>query len=510
MARPVEDHPVLLEVSNLTKRFPGVVALDSVSIEVREREVLGLIGQNGSGKSTLLKILAGVYQPDEGTIVFRGEQRRLRSIRDARLAGIGMVFQEQSLLPNLTVAENILLGVEGDAARGGLFRWSRVRSSARRQLEKLDLPIPLGARIDALSFAQRQMVELAKALVTEDIVHSCPLILFDEPTSTLSHEEAEVLFAQIERLRSRTSIVFVSHRLEEILRLADRVYVLKDGKRIAERRKGAWSKEEFFTLMVGEEASEDYYRTAERVPFSADHIRLLVRDLSGQSFRDVGFSAHAGEIVGICGLEGSGRESLLRTLFGVESATAGEVSLDGRIVDFDSPAEAVHAEWGYIPADRSAEAVLADLSVLHNMSIARLDQVRSGPFLALSKEHAVGGEWIERLNIRTPSDSTMLKSLSGGNQQKVVFARWMLSPDLKVLLLDHPTRGLDVGAKMDIYRLIRRLAAAGTTILLISDSLEETIALSHAVLVMRDGVISGRFDAVEVKPSEDEIIKQMM
>jgi ribose transport system ATP-binding protein len=506
------DRP-LLEVREITKRFPGVTALDRVSLQVGHREVVGLVGQNGSGKSTLLKILAGIHQPDEGEVLLGRVQVFLRNPRQARRMGIGMVFQEQSLLPNLTVAENIALGVENVRSRTwGTYRWDSALRLARAQLDKLGSTISPWAPVAALSQAERQTVELAKALTNELYSPANALLLLDEPTSTLSQHEIDVLFHEIRRVRERSSVIFVSHRLDEILEVSDRVYVLRDGKCVAERSRGSWHQEEFYRLMIGQDSARDYFGIEHQQSFTDGAVRLGVQHLTkAGAYRDVSFSLHPGEVLGICGVEGSGREKVMRTIFGAERADSGQIVLDDRVLPPGSPEEAVRRGIGYIPAERSAEAALMEMEVEENLTISHLELVSHGPVMNQRTERSIAEKWVERLKIKTPSIRTIMSSLSGGNQQKVVFARWLLSSETRLLLLDLPTRGLDVGAKAEVYNIIRESASSGTAILLVSDSLEETIALSHNILVMKDGAITGRLAApVHGKPSQLDILEKML
>jgi ribose transport system ATP-binding protein len=503
----------LAELHEITKRFPGVTALDQVSLQIRPQEVVGLVGQNGSGKSTLLKILAGIHHPDGGEIRLRGEPTVLRNPGHARTAGIGMVFQEQSLLPNLTVAENIALGAEnlGSQARG-FYRWGSVRRLAQQQLDKIGSTISPRALVSALSQLERQTVELAKVLTTELYAPANALVMLDEPTSTLSRHEIDVLFGEIRRLREHSSVIFVSHRLDEILEISDRVYVLRDGKCVAERSRGSWHQDEFFRLMIGRESARDYFGVENQKPYSGGVVRLNVQSLEkAGAYRDVSFELHPGEVLGICGVEGSGREKVLRTIFGAEYPDSGRILLDGKQLPLGSSEEAVRCGIGYIPAERSVEAALMEMEVGENITIAHLDQVTRGPVLSKRNERRLAGAWVERLRVKTPSIRAMMSTLSGGNQQKVVFARWLLSPDIRLLLLDHPTRGLDIGAKAEVYEIIRESASSGTTIILVSDSLEETIALSHNILVMKDGLVRGSLPApAHQKPSQLEIVEKML
>jgi len=503
----------VLQLKGVTKRFPGVVALDAVDIEVRRHEVIGLIGENGAGKSTLLKILSGVYQPDAGELVVRGEPQRFRGPRDAARAGIGMVHQEQSLVGSVSVAENLLLGAEGTSVRGGVYRWGDVNRRAAALLEKIGSPISPTAQVDSLTFAQRQMVEVAKALSVEEQVQSEPVIVLDEPTSVLDGDDLEALFVQIERLRRIASVIFVSHRLDEVLRVSDRVYVMKDGRCVAERDPRQVEVAELYRLMVGRETTGQYYREEDQDPVGEDAEVVLSAQVltKAGSYADVDLDVRRGEVVGIAGTIGSGREDLCRTLFGAEPFDGGQLLVGGRPARFRSPGDAVRAGIGYIPAERRFEGVAMGLSVSDNVLLADKSPASVGPFAAPGAQRRVVDEWIERLRIRTPRRSTDVAKLSGGNQQKVALAKWLVSPRLRVLILDHPTRGLDVGAKEDVYRFIREMCRRGLAIVLLADTLEETIALSHSVIVMRDGRVDARFDATPGnKPSQVDLVERMV
>jgi ribose transport system ATP-binding protein len=502
----------VLELRGITKRFPGVLALDDVSVEVRPHEVVGLIGENGAGKSTLLKILSGVYQPDGGELLVRGKATRFRGPRDAARAGIGMVHQEQSLIGSVTVAENILLGFEGPSVRGGVYRWSDLNRRAQAQLDKIGSAIKPTAATDSLTFAQRQMVEVAKALAVEEQAAHEPVIILDEPTSVLEGEDLETLFAQVQRLRQIASVVFVSHRLDEVLRVSDRVYVMKDGRCVAERDPRQVDVDELYRLMVGRESTGQYFREQDQQPVDGAAPLLTVEGLGkGGGYQGVSFTIRAGEVLGVAGVIGSGREDLCRTLFGAEPHDRGTIMLDGRRVRFRSPGDAVRAGIGYIPSERRVEGVAMGMSVRENILLADPRPVSAGPLLHPGRQRRTVRHWIDQLRIRTPTPDTDIGKLSGGNQQKVALAKWLSSPRLRVLILDHPTRGLDVGAKEDVYRFIREMCAKGMGVLLLADTLEETIALSHTVLVMKDGQISARFDAPPGgKPTQVQLVEQMV
>ncbi|TDD64555.1 sugar ABC transporter ATP-binding protein [Jiangella aurantiaca] len=503
--------PPVLSVDGLTKRYPGVTALDGMSFEVRAHEVVGLIGENGAGKSTLLKSLVGLVTPDAGTIRVRGEAVRLRGVAHAGSVGIGMVFQEQSLVPNLTVAENILLGAERSAVRGGVYRWRTMTALAQEQLDKIGSTIDPRARTDTLTFAQRQMVEVAKVLTIEERIASEPVVLLDEPTSVLERDEIATLFAQIERLRKRASVVFVSHRLDEVLEVSDRVYVLRNGRVVAEVDPATVDATDLHHLLIGRESGGSHYHDEAQHDCDGAPVRLRVEKLSTGGCRDVSFDIRAGEVLGVAGVQGSGREDVCRALFGAIRASGGRVTLDDRPFRLGSPRAAVRSGVGYVPSERRTDGIVPPMSVAENLSMAHVGEVCAGPVLQARRERGLVEQWVRRLGIKTPSPQTPIGTLSGGNQQKVVLARWMIDDDLRLLILDHPTRGLDVGAKSDVYALIRDLAAAGCAVLLLSDTLEETIALSHRVVVMKDGEVVTTVETPKgAKPDPVVILEEMV
>ena len=500
----------MLQATGITKSFPGVQALKDVSVSIGENEVVGLIGENGAGKSTLMRVLAGTYRPDRGTLMLDGEQLKLRNARDAATYGIGMVFQEQSLLLNLTVAENIYLGQEDRFTRLGLVNWRAMNAAARRQLGKIGIDIDVTQRTSELSFAARQMVELAKALTLEENVDRPLLILLDEPTSVLNAADIEVLFGRVRALKKRASFVFVSHRLDEVLAISDRVYTMKDGAVVAEHRATDVTAPQLHEIMVGRGLQAQYYRESRQKP-PRDEILVEAKGLGvAGAYRGVDLSIHAGEIVGIAGVVGSGREEVTRTVGGYLPQTEGELRIAGALERFSTPEPAVRKGVGYIPRERRTEGLVMFLSIAENISLADLSSVMRGIAIDYGKERRLAAEWIERLRIKAPGPDVACRKLSGGNQQKVVLARWMTAGS-KILVLDHPTRGLDVGAKEEVYELIRDLSEQGVAILLISDTLEETIGLSHRVLVMRDGEVTARFDAAPGnKPDQVELVRAMV
>ncbi len=500
----------MLSLVNVDKRFPGVHALKRVSIDVMPGEVVGLIGENGAGKSTLMKILSGVYRHDAGEIRVAGRQTRFTDAADANSQGIGMVFQEQSLLTNLSVGENVYLGNERQFSRFGIVDWRSLYNAAARQLAKVKVDVDPRTRTEDLGFAARQMVELAKALTLEDKAQGHLIILLDEPTSVLERAEIEILFARVRALKSRASFIFVSHRLDEVLELADRIYVMKDGAVVAERRARDADISELHQLMVGRSLKAEYYREPSQKPY-LEEIALAVDGLSfAGAYRNVSFQLHRGEILGIAGVIGSGREELTRTFAGFAPHDGGRLAIRGREVVLRTPAEAVDSGIGYIPRERRVEGLVLFLPVAANITLADLDSLTSYGLIDAREEKRIASRWVERLNIRTPSINTLCLNLSGGNQQKVVLAKW-LNAKAEVLILDHPTRGLDVGAKEEVYELVRAVTAEGVAVILTSDTLEETIGLSHTVLVMRDGEITHRSAASPgAKPRQLDLIGHMV
>jgi len=501
---------VALEVRNVSKAFPGVQALDHVSFEVRENEIVGLVGENGAGKSTLLKILIGVYQPDEGEVLVGGQSVRPRSVKEASDCGLAMVFQEQSLLSNLTVRENIFLGNEEPFMRYGVINWKKMDQAAKKQLEKVEIDLSPSTYTDTLNFATRQMVELARVMTLEDRTKRHPIIILDEPTTVLESGEVELLFRRLRNLKERASIIFVSHHLDEILEITDRVYVFKDGQNVAERVTSETNVSDLHRLMVGRELKGEYYREGKQAT-PAEDVVLSIRNLTKKgSYYDVNLDLHRGEIVGLAGVLGSGREDVCRTIAGIVTPDAGQVLMDGKRLPFGSPAGAIKAGIGYVPQDRGSEGLVIYLSIGPNITLPDLAKVVRGGFLSQGAEKKLAVEWIDKLAIKTPGPNALCMNLSGGNQQKVVLAKWLASK-VRVFVLDHPTRGVDVGAKEDVYELVRALTQEGIAVLLMSDTLDETIGLSNVILTMKDGRVTQRIEApAGKKPLPIDLIEHMM
>jgi len=504
------SEPEALSLRGIDKRFPGVHALDHVSLVIRPNEVVGLIGENGAGKSTLMRILAGVYQPDAGEILIGGKPARIASSADAMSKGIGMVFQEQSLLPNLSVGENIYLGNEQRFARFGIISWTALYAAAKRQLDKVEVDVDPRMRAADLDFATRQMVELAKALTLEELAPGNQLVvLLDEPTSVLEREDIAILFRRVRALKSRAAFVFVSHRLEEVLELSDRVYVMKDGKVVAEALPGEANVAALHKLMVGRDQHSEYYRERQQAPYREDVVVEAEGLTLAGRYRDVSFKLHRGEILGIAGVIGSGREELSRTLAGLAPHDGGRLRIDGKETRLATPADAVDNGIGYLPRERRVEGLVLFLSVAANITLPDLPKGFGGLIDGLA-ERRIATDWVKKLGIKTPGIDTLCLGLSGGNQQKVVLAKWLQARS-RILILDHPTRGLDVGAKEEVYDLVRTCCAEGIAVVLTSDTLEETIGLSHTVLVMKDGAVTQRVEAKPgAKPRPVDLIGQMV
>jgi ribose transport system ATP-binding protein len=421
-----------------------------------------------------------------------------------------MVFQEQSLLTNLTVGENIYLGNEAQFSHYGIVDWRRLYAAAARQLVKVQVGVDPRIRADELDFAARQMVELAKALTLEERAGGHLVILLDEPTSVLERAEIEILFAKVRALKSRASFIFVSHRLDEVLELADRIYVMKDGAVVTDLKAADADVTKLHQLMVGRSLQAEYYREPLQKPF-LEQVVLEAEGLSlGDAYKNVSFKLHAGEILGITGVIRSGREELTRTLAGFAPHDTGRLLIAGREVRLTTPAEAVDFGLGYMPRERRVEGLVLFLSVAANITLADLGSLMRYGLIDAREERRLAKSWIDRLHVRTPSTNTLCLNLSGGNQQKVVLAKW-LNAKAKILILDHPTRGLDVGAKEEVYELARAITAEGVAVILTSDTLEETIGLSHTILVMRDGAVTHRTEAIPgKKPRQIDLIRHMV
>ena len=485
-----------LQARGIGKSFPGVRALHSVDLHVDQGEVLALIGENGAGKSTLMKILAGIQLPDEGEISVDGTPVRIDSPRRATELGIALIHQELNLCDNLSVAANIFLGRE--AHRRGIMDLPAIERGAREALEQIGLDVDPSTPLSTLSIAQQQMVEIAKALSTR-----ARIIVMDEPTSSLTNEEATALFSVIGELRQRgVAIIYISHRLGEISALADRVCVLRDGENAGQLLRDEIDRERMVALMVGRDVDQFYARTVHapgEVALKVDH--LIVPEWPQHA---LSFSIRYGEIVGIAGLVGAGRTELLQVLFGIEPALGGTMNVGGQRLSPRTPRDAIRAGLSLLPEDRKLQGLVTEMSIRHNISLPGLRiHARSGAFIDLAREASDSEQAVKQLSIRRPDIDQQTRYLSGGNQQKVVLGKWLaLNPN--VLLLDEPTRGVDVGAKEEIYRLMEQLAGEGVAILFASSEMEEILGMADRALVMHEGRITGQLQRDQL--SEESIM----
>jgi len=483
----------MLRLTNISKAFGKVQALTQVSLQVRLGEVVGLVGENGAGKSTLMKVLNGNYQPDAGSIEIHGKKCVLSGPHDAARHGIGMVFQEQSLVPNITVAENIYLGNEAPFLTFGRINWRAMNEAARRQLSKVGLEVSPKSVTGELSFIQRQMVELAKVLTLEEAIEGNLCILLDEPTSMLEKAEIDVLFSVVRKLRQRAGIIFFSHRLDEVIAISDTIYVMKDGCVVERMGKEEASPSRIHHLMVGREAAGSYYKQDHRLAPSSDVVVKVDRLTKRGAFEDVSFSVRRGEVLAFVGAEGSGAEPLVRSMFGLETVDGGSVELNGTALGNTPTDHAVAAGVGYVPRERKIEGIVEAMTVQENIFLPLAGECTRFGFFNFARMAQTTAALIDKLRIKAPSGATPCVNLSGGNQQKVALARWFRT-GARLFLLDHPTRGLDVGAKEDVYSLIREICARGVSVILIGDSLEEAIGLAHTIVVLKDGKQSAVFE----------------
>jgi L-arabinose transport system ATP-binding protein len=472
----------VLEIRDVSKAFPNVQALDDVSLDVRPGEVLAFLGENGAGKSTLLKILSGDYQADIGTLTIDGEELRFDNPREARAAGIRVIYQEPEIIPGVDVAENIFAG---ELPRRGPFvdrRELNRRTAAELSEYGFEKVLPRDRMGGELSSAQRQLVEIMRAVKSKMRV-----LALDEPTSSLTDEEVEQLFALVRRLRDEgVAIIYVSHRLHEIMRIADRVAILRDGKLVLIEQAAALTEDDIVRNMVGRDLGEVF----DRHRVASERVVLEVRDIVSDVHHGVSFDVKAGEIVGFAGLIGAGRSELAKVIFGEMPMTGGQVLIDGAEVHIGQPSDAIKEGVGFAPEDRKREGLVLIRSVLENTTMAIIRRLTRFRIVQRRQEREIAGEYVERLNVRTPSLDQMVGKLSGGNQQKVVLARWLAAKP-KVLILDEPTRGIDVGAKAEIYRLIDALANEGLAIMFISSELPEVLGMSDRIYVMQGGRITG-------------------
>jgi ribose transport system ATP-binding protein len=487
---------MVLECHSLNKEFPGVKALDQVDFSVFWGEVHALIGENGAGKSTLIKILGGIYTPDSGDIYFKKKALNIHSPRQAQDLGIALIHQELNLVPVLTVAENIFLGREIISEKplgrvlGKMF-WRQLFTRTGDLLKQFGIEsIDPHSRVSDLSIAQQQMVEIIRALSMD-----ASLLIMDEPTTALSPEEVAHLFNMIKTLKNQgVSIIFISHRLDEVFYISDRISVLRDGRHVGTKVTKETSIEEIVNLMVGREIKNRYPK--ELIPIGP--VLLEVKQLTrNKDIQNISFKLHQGEILGLIGLLGSGRTEVARAIFGADRIENGNIVISGKPVRIQTPLDAIHHGIALVPEDRKNQGLIINLTVRENISLANLDQLEQPGRLDKKKEKIMVEKFINQLNIRTPNINTQVRYLSGGNQQKVVLAKWLCRKS-RIFIFDEPTKGIDVAAKVEVYRLIEALAKEGAGIIFISSELPEVMALCDRILVMREGSITAEFNHQEV------------
>ncbi len=490
------DQPIL-SLNSISKSFPGVQALDSVNLEVYPGEIHALVGENGAGKSTLMRIISGASSKDSGSMQWKGYEVDIKTPIEAQNLGIAMIHQELALIPYIDIGKNIFLGREPQGKIPGLIDWSNLYQASSDILDSLGLNISPRTIIKDLSIAQQQMIEVAKSLSMD-----ASLLVMDEPTSALTDREVETLFEQMSRLRSEgVSIIFISHRLEEVYRVADKVTVLRDGRWIGTHPADSLSENEIVKMMVGRELVAS--KTHESHSTDVSVLRLNDVHTSG-IVRGVSLDLKEGEILGIAGLVGAGRTELLEAIFGVRHITQGQILLEGEQIELDSPSKAIHSGVGFVPEDRKAQGLFLNMGVRQNIVLAALDTLTRLGIVLRTRANALTSSLIKQLDIRPPNQQQRVRNLSGGNQQKVVIARW-LALEPRVLLLDEPTRGIDVGAKSEIHALLDQMAKTGVAILMVSSELPEILSVCDRILVMREGRLM-----LETEPdstTQDEIMR---
>jgi len=471
----------LLRVTDVDKSFPGVQALKKVSLTILEGEVMALVGENGAGKSTLMNILSGIYQKDSGSITFNGKEMHVSSPLDSQKLGISIIHQELNLIPHFSVAENIFVGRE--KRKFFLFDKRTTIEESKKLLKRVGLEIDPRSLVIDLSIAQRQMVEVAKALA-----YNAKLIVMDEPTSSLSDREIERLLNIIRDLKKEgVSVIFISHKLEEVLAIADRITVLRDGEVVGVLDAAGCTEDNLIQLMVGREITNIYPKVETPLGDVVFEIRNFSR---GKVFRNVSFSLRRGEILGIAGLVGAGRSEVLQAIFGIDPFDSGEVFLDGRKVIIRSPQDAIRLGMGFVPEDRKLKGLLLGMAVKENITLASLEEVSRHAILKPSREREVSESFIEKLSIKTSGYMQKVLHLSGGNQQKVVLSKWLaIKP--RILFVDEPTRGVDVGAKKEIHAILSQLTQDGVSIIMVSSELPEILGMSDRIIVMHEGEVKG-------------------
>ena len=480
------DNNYILTLKNITKEFPGVKALDDVTINIERGTIHGLVGENGAGKSTLIKVLAGIYQPNKGEIILDGKPCRFNSPIEARRAGISVVHQEIKLAEPLSVAENMFLG--NVQLKNGLVDWKGMRRRAREIVEDLGMDIDINAQVSSLTVAKKQIVEIMHA-----INNNSRILIMDEPSAGLTDRELEVMFRIVKQLRDKgITIIYISHRLDEIFGLCSNVSVLRDGCHIDTIPVASVDRQGLINMMVGREMGQEYPKEVGNVGGTI----LEVKNLSRGILQDISFEVKSGEVFGISGLVGAGRTELARAILGIDKPESGEVYVRGKKVHYRTFADAIRDGLGLIPEDRKLQGLVQIMSVKRNTTLVNMKRVLRAGVISSSLEEKLSKEYADKLHVVTPSMETEVQYLSGGNQQKVVIAKWLFQ-NSEILFLDEPTRGIDVGAKAEIYRLINRMAKEGKTIIMISSEMPELLGMCDRIMVMHEGHKMGELNAAE-------------
>ncbi len=487
----------ILEMDNITKEFPGVKALDNIQLKVKKGSVHALMGENGAGKSTLMKIIFGIYTPDAGTIKFKGNEIKLTGPKDALSRGISMIHQELTPVPYMTVAENIFLGREPVIGKTGWVNNKKMVNDTKALFESLNINIDPNMKMKDLSIANMQMIEIATA-----ISYNADLIIMDEPTSAITDKEVEHLFEIIRALQQKgVSIIYISHKMDEIFRICDEITVFRDGQYIGTRQAHELDQDSLIHMMVGREIKQVFHKEKAEIKEVALSVKNLTRH---GKFRNVSFEVRKGEILGIAGLMGSGRTEIIESVFGIDPPDEGEVFVKGQKVKIQSPQDAINCKIGLLTEDRKLTGAFLPLSVKENMIISNVDQFLGLGFVNNKKVETICNEQVTRLNIKTPHIDQLIMNLSGGNQQKVLLARWLLN-DPDILILDEPTRGVDVGAKSEIHKLMSKLAQEGKAIIMISSEMPEILGMSDRVVIMHEGNMKGELDRADA--SQEKILE---
>lgn len=503
---------LLFEAKGVGKTYGANTVLRDIDMQVHGGEVIGLIGENGAGKSTLMKLISGVEKPSAGEMFLRGKPYLASSILDANHQGIGMVFQEQSLVGNLTIAQNIYLGREKKYSTCGFVRWNKMNQDAKRALGRIEMELEPSKKVRDIDFASRQMVEIAKVLdVVTEAADGHAIVLLDEPTTVLSDEEVRKLFVQVRNMKEQgNAVIFISHRLDEVLEITDRIYVFKDGEKTAVMPAKGANVNLLYEKMVGRTTTGEFYVEHKQTkPW--EEVILEINDLSlFGAFNHVSFDLRKGEVLGLCGVEGSGKEDICSVLVGDAAPTAGTIKIRDRECRFKDPCASRKKGILSVPKERRDEGMIGLLSIEDNVIVSHMEELSNHSFLSSGKMHQVAENWVKKAGVKCFSIYERINQLSGGNAQKVIFAR-ALESGCEILILNHPTRGVDIGSKEEIYNLVREMTAEGHAIILLGDTLDECIGLSSRIIVLRDGLLRGSFECpVGNKPLQLDIVRQMM